>query len=100
MPDKAFRQRKAGEGNWNSGKQLRFFLRPTWSSNIFLLLTILSPCPPSNRCQDEIRFVGDLLGKKMGREPEEAAGLTPVEERGKEGGKGDWTGKIFALQHI
>lgn len=36
----------------------------------------------------------------MGREPEEAAELTPVEERGKEGGKGDWTGKIFALQHI
>lgn len=36
----------------------------------------------------------------MGREPEEVAGLTPVEERRKEGGNGDWTGKIFALQHI
>lgn len=36
----------------------------------------------------------------MGREPEEAAGLTPVEKRGKEGEKGSWTGKVFVSQQI
>lgn len=38
------------------------------------------------------RRLADLLEKD--------AGLTPVEERGKEGGKGGWTGKVFVLEQI